>query len=131
ADGTEQRSQDPRPRGLEVIPKWPLRPTPAIGDRRQGQENGPVVQIWPANHILDAIEKNGACGLEQHLVLNWRSPKLASVASRQNASESAWDKLERLSKARTWELLAAITRSRSSRTSARTGAALDDLAGTR
>jgi hypothetical protein len=51
------------------LPKSPLRLPVVVGDRRQGQENCPVAQIWPANYILDAIEKNGARRLKQHLVL--------------------------------------------------------------
>src|SRR5271166_2667401 len=56
-----------------------------------------------------------------------RTAKLPPLASRQRASESQLGRPERLSNARRCLLLAAIINSRSSRESARTGAALGSI----
>src|SRR6266568_3293742 len=66
--GVEQRSQKARARELEGTPKLPLGASATVGDGRQGQEKGAIGEVWPADDILNAIEKNRACCLKQHLV---------------------------------------------------------------
>jgi hypothetical protein len=66
--GVEQRSKKARARDLEVTPKLPLGASAMVGDGCQRQEKGAIGEVRPADDILDAIEKNRACGLKQHLV---------------------------------------------------------------
>jgi hypothetical protein len=89
-----------------------------------------VGQVGPADDVLDPVEQRRARRLEQpssSSVWNWRTERLPPLAGRQSVSESQPGMPDRLSKASTWELLAAIINSRSSRASARTGATLGSM----
>jgi hypothetical protein len=66
--GVEQRSQDARSRELELTPKLPLHPSPTVGDGWQCQAKGAIGEVGPADDIVNAIEKNQARRLKQHLV---------------------------------------------------------------
>jgi hypothetical protein len=66
--GVEQGSQDARSRDLELTPELPLHPSPTVGDGWQCQEKGAIGEVGPADDIVNAIEKNRARRLKQHLV---------------------------------------------------------------
>src|SRR5947208_9754168 len=66
--GIEQRSQEPWSRELEVTQNLPLGESATVDDGRQGQEKGAVSEVWPADDILNAIEKDGPRCLKQHLI---------------------------------------------------------------
>jgi hypothetical protein len=66
--GVEQRSQDARSRELELTPKLPLHPSPTVGDGWQCPAKGAIGEVGPADDIVNAIEKNRARRLKQHLV---------------------------------------------------------------
>jgi hypothetical protein len=85
---------------------------PAVPPRgRQGQKQGAVSEIGTADDIFEAVEDNGAGGVEQSPRPGRGRPggprKLPPLASRQSVSDSHGDKADRLSNASTWPLLAA------------------------
>jgi hypothetical protein len=36
---------------------------------RHGQEDRAIGEVWPADHVVDAVEESGASGLKQDFVI--------------------------------------------------------------
>jgi hypothetical protein len=62
----EQGPQDARSRTLEVGPEFDLRAALCVANCRQSQDDCPICEIRPADHILDAIEQHGSCRFKVH-----------------------------------------------------------------
>src|SRR6516162_4324408 len=64
-------SSDPKMRGRATSnsrPKLPFGASAAVGDGWQCQEKRSIGEVWPADDILNAVEKNRARRLKQYLV---------------------------------------------------------------
>jgi hypothetical protein len=51
----EQRTQDARPRDLELVSEIVLRASPLLRNRVQGQEDCAVSQVRATHDVLDAV----------------------------------------------------------------------------
>ena len=121
----EERAKNVRSGELELPPKRSLRPALPFGNRCEHQQDSAVRKIGTSNDLLDPVENDGSGGGKQNFVLIGEQPtgrKAPPLVRRQRVSDSQGGRPLRLSKARTWPLLAAMNNSRSSRGSARTGA---------
>ena len=125
----EEGTKDVRSCQLEFPPKRVLRPTLMLGNRRKHQQDGAVGKIGRVM-ISSMPLRMTPGGRKQNFVLIGEQPTCRKGTSARKTAEGIrqqGDRPLRLSKARTWPLLAAMNNSRSSRGRARTGATLGSI----
>ena len=77
----KEGAEDAGARELECTPELAFRFPPRLADGRHGQENSPVPQIRPADHLLDPIQQDRARRLEQYLLVVGVEPPYGEAAS--------------------------------------------------
>jgi hypothetical protein len=129
-DRIEEDTQNTRLRDFELAPKLAPRTSLRLANGRQGQKNRPVGQIRPADHLLDAVQQDGARRFKQDLlIVSVELPGGEAAAGREPAKGvrepvgQAREVVERKEIA----VIAAIISSRSWRDNERTGAALGSI----
>jgi hypothetical protein len=83
---TRSRPCDWRRRRERLAPQLALRTSLRLANGRQGQKNGPVAEIRPADHLLDPIQEDRARRFKQHLlVIRIELPYGEAAAGREQA----------------------------------------------
>ena len=81
----KQRAQNSRSATLEVRPQFGHRAPLCLADRRQRQDDCPIGEIGPCDHILDAIEEIGRAASKHFGVVSVELAHREAAAAREPA----------------------------------------------